>query len=928
MPYKTIQQNFANGELNPKMQGRSDVDMYYKSAQKMREVVTTPYGGFVRRPGSVNLYRGAEGLQKIENLTASTQLTADANYPVANLTDGSKETSFKASGTVAMGTALVTVADPLESGTTEKTYYAYKGNRRTWYAFRGISASLMYNTIYSVKRYPTSGDDLFVFHEGAWRNITNDFYKFVSFSKETGVLKTTYKFFTTTYASEHIYDSSLNEFEGEDYNVYLYEEYPILGDSIFSDTNGTFIDKIDSLNNGVITCTSGEFIRNADGDITVTEEEQPQVKNARKVAVYGISSNADLIVSSGGQEIGRIKASDTKQDLFFDVEIDGFISLSFYQEQEGNAEIEIEEVEVLFEEEKSVVRLLPFVFNNAESYILSVTNGVIRVFRKDELVTQIDAPFFTYDIIKTLRYTQTADTAIFVHPNLHPMILVRNSAENTWVLKRMDLSSIPTYNFDSVAPKTGEGTLTPSAVDGTVKLTLSAAVSDNLVGQYIEGNGGRVKITSQNGTTLNGYTVIGFYTEDTIQAGNWTYTTSYEPVWSESRGWPCSVTFHQGRLWFGGSKSRPQTVWGSKVGLFYKFDPTGGYDNDAIEFTLDTDTLNKITDLYSMRNLLIFTLGGEFVCQTSYNEPITPKNVNASKQTSNGSWENTQPVDMEGSVIFVERKGQALMNFAYLGDETYNSNNASLINSHLINQPEDLDVERNNLTQQTNYVYIVNKDGTMCVVNLLAAQGITGGFTLWNTQGKVKSVCVLPDATYIAVERNAETSNPIYIEKLDWNNLTDNAKVVTLNEATQFTVPHLAGNTVDVLCDGKFVGKYKADEEGLVVFSKPLTGKVEIGLPFRSYVQSNFLEVPQMGTGVGKMKRLATMVVRVLDTPEVTINGETQKGKGEGVEDIHFYGIGDWDEKPTWEFTQNTPYKFNVLAAQMDLNYQLSNESY
>jgi hypothetical protein len=83
-----------------------------------------------------------------------------------------------------------------------------------------------------------------------------------------------------------------------------------------------------------------------------------------------------------------------------------------------------------------------------------------------------------------------------------------------------------------------------------------------------------------------------------------------------------------------------------------------------------------------------------------------------------------------------------------------------------------------------------------------------------------------------------------------------------------------------------------------------------------------------MGSGVGKLKRLASMVVRVLDTPEVTINGETQKGTGKGVEDIHFYGIGDWDEKPTWEFTQNTPYKFNILAAQMDLNYQLSNESY
>ena len=931
MPYKTIQQNFANGELNPKMQGRTDVDMYYKSAQKMRDVVTTPYGGFVRRPGSVNLYRGADGLQKLDTLTATTQLTEEAEHPVSNVLDGDKETFFKGQGNVEANTILFRVTDNPPSGTAEKTYYAYMGGK-TYFAWLNTSGTgLEVKYLYTTERHPKP-DTLFYYYYNDQFTQTND-YKFQSYNQGASALSITVYTGLGQYIAQYVYSEDGNKKEG-DIAVYIENASPEIGTPIYSDTNGTVVDLVKEVETDKIIGTYSEYPRWAEKDVILEVSKEGDYKSARKLNIYGLKSNEEKEIKiyafgkSGTKEIGTIVIGPQKKDFFINFELDGFVYLSLVSEKGGEESIECGEIEVYYEAEKSIMRLLPFVFNNSESYVIAITNQTIRIFSEDELVEQLFAPYFTYDIIKTLRYAQTADTAIFVHPNLRPVKLVRKQREGTWALETLELDSIPYHNFDSVEQTVGKGTLTPSNVDGTVKITLSEKISENIVGQYIEGNGGRVKITAQNDTTLKGYTIIGFYTADKIEANNWTYTTNYEPVWSDKRGWPSSVTFHQGRLWFGGSKERPQTVWGSKVGLFYKFDPTGGYDNDAIEFTLDTDSLNKITDIYSAKGLYIFTLGGEFVCQTSYGEPITPKNVSALKQSSNGSWENTQPVELEGSVIFVERKGQALMNFAYLTEEDYATSNASLVNSHLINQPEDLDVERNNLTQQTNYVYIVNKDGTMCVVNLLAAQGISGGFTLWQTEGKIKSVCVLPDATYIAVERNEQTGKPVYIEKLDWNNLTDNAKVVTLNEATQFTVPHLAGNTVDVLCDGKFVGQYQADEEGLVVFNKPLTGNVEIGLPFRSHVQSNFLEVPQMGTGVGKMKRLASMVVRVLDTPEVTINGETQKCKGEGIEDVHFYGIGDWDEKPTWEFTERTPHKFNIMAAQMDLNYQLSTDSY
>jgi len=43
-------------------------------------------------------------------------------------------------------------------------------------------------------------------------------------------------------------------------------------------------------------------------------------------------------------------------------------------------------------------------------------------------------------------------------------------------------------------------------------------------------------------------------------------------VWSDARGWPRCGVFHEGRFWVGGSGSRPQTLWASKVGEFFDFD--------------------------------------------------------------------------------------------------------------------------------------------------------------------------------------------------------------------------------------------------------------------------------------------------------------------------------------------------------------------
>jgi hypothetical protein len=941
MPYKTIQQNFANGELNPKMQGRADVDMYYKSAQKMRDVVTTPYGGFVRRPGSKMIYRGGNALTSLSGMNTDSDLTASVEHPLANAADLNLSTYAVVTSDnedVEAGSNLISVADALTPSTTTETYYAWRGYRTKMYAWKmPEDPDVIFYTSEEEPRDPNTipymkvGDHEFtpaLRNEGAGPGYCRCIYM-----PRTGTLSV--EGWYGNVAGDGYIRDAYKDGEQDPFYVYTKDENPSISDNIYEDTDGTLFSVIESIDATQITDANRTYTRDEDFDETKTIVTPGTPKVIKRVTVRRVSSTASQQLKLMGETADSNKVlkefvSGPEEHSFYVDTNDVFTRVYITNAEEQPIDLTVYEIELYYQNDVSgsvAVRMVPFVFNNEQAYLVSFSYKNIKIFREGTLLASIAANDFTNDVIANMRYTQSADTLIIVHPDMHPKQLVRGANESTWTLSNFAIESMPLYNYDPVAATAGNTTATPNELDGTVTITLENDITGvDFVGQYFEGNGGRVRITSKNGKKLTGYTVIGLYSTDPIT--DWTYTTDYENVWSDERGWPSSVTFHGGRLWFGGSKSRPQTVWGSKVGMYHRFDSTSGYDNDAIEFTLDTSELNKITDIYSQKNLMIFTLGGEFVCASSFNEPLTPNNINAVKQTSNGSWDKTSPVDIEGTVMFVERKGQGLMAFAASDNTTdiYNSANSSLINSHLIKSPVDLDAERNNLTQQTNYIYLVNKDGTLCVVNLLRAEGITGGYTLWKTEGEYKGVCVLPDETYVLVARPELSGNILYIERLDYNALSDGEETRDVN-GTTVNIPRFALRTIDVFSEGEFVGQYTADENGTITFPVSRNGQLTFGFAFRWEVESNFLEIPQLGVGMSRKKRLATMMVRTLDTKELTVNGETQPG-GEGIVDIEYYGIGDWDFKPTWIMKERVPCKVNVMAVQMNVNYQVSTDEY
>ena len=151
------------------------------------------------------------------------------------------------------------------------------------------------------------------------------------------------------------------------------------------------------------------------------------------------------------------------------------------------------------------------------------------------------------------------------------------------------------------------------------------------------------------------------------------------------------LPFHEGRLYFGGSKSRINTIWGSQVIDFFDFNVGTGLDDESVEATINTNQLNSIINLFSGNDLRIFTTGAEFAVTQSTDSPITPSSFFVRPQTRLGSKPGIPIEDLNGATLFIQRQGKSLNAFQF-GDSTasYQVQPLSTLSSHLLKTPVDM----------------------------------------------------------------------------------------------------------------------------------------------------------------------------------------------------------------------------------------------
>ena len=608
-------------------------------------------------------------------------------------------------------------------------------------------------------------------------------------------------------------------------------------------------------------------------------------------------------------------------------------------------------------------RLELFSFNNEQNYLIEIASDArIKVYKNDALQVSFVTPYSSIEVIRDLDYIQSADTAIFLHEDFQPRILTRED-DVTWNLDLISLNNIPQFDFnDGSSPTPTNEVQTLQFVDQTegdrYKLSLEGILSDELVfagddaaneaniaqallGLFNTGSSGiavttdvtldtyRVTFSGESSSAWQLITATPIFTSLTtfkvlaVRIGVAGASRS-EDEFSATRGWPRTGSFHEGRLWFGGTKSRPSTVYASRVGDFFNFDGGKGRDDEAIVVTIDTDQVNSIEAIFSNRGLQIFTSGGEFVVKDS---PITPSKIAILLQSNLGS-KRVRPVTIDGVTLFVQRTGKAINQFVFINEfQSNQTRSVSILSSHLIKNPHEIVASRGTARNDSNYVYIVNEDGNVTVFNTLISEDVTA-FTSWETDGDIKSVAVVDNVAYFLVSRIINGVEKITIEKENDTLNMDSATIEAgLNSDTLLDIGRLEGHTVKVKADGVIMPDETVESSKITIGR--VANTIEVGLEFLPILKTMPLNMQlQDGPNAASKKKILRASVNLFKSNGIIINGNRISDKTIGKNQFDAPApqtgtrrifLSGWSIEADITLTQDTAMPFNILSLGLEV---------
>lgn len=411
----------------------------------------------------------------------------------------------------------------------------------------------------------------------------------------------------------------------------------------------------------------------------------------------------------------------------------------------------------------SSARLIPFSVSETENYILALTDGHMLIY--DGATVICDLLFeWDFDDYPKIQYAQRNGTMIFVHPKYQPCILQMGSVNFELVpfeFKRNDSDmtlNMPFMKFDDAATINITVTANSAGNNMATFTTNKAFWTQNSVGGYL--------LLLNNQWRIMEYvspTVVYAYTNSQYNLPSDPVTDWYESAFSDRRGWPCSVTYHQDRLIFGGTPSWPSGIWASRVGQYNNFNVGTGLDDESIFVTLLSQQRQQICTLVSSDNLQILTNSGEWAISS---KPLTPSSIEIKQHTSVGSVATRYlpPQKIEGATVFISATEQDIRELTLdaLG-ENYNARDLCTQAKHLMNTPTDISYNEN-----TRQLFVVMTDGNMAVLNQNSALGISA-WTRYKTDGTFKSVATIAGKTYVVVARG----DTCYLETFSDTALSD-----------------------------------------------------------------------------------------------------------------------------------------------------------
>ena len=491
-------------------------------------------------------------------------------------------------------------------------------------------------------------------------------------------------------------------------------------------------------------------------------------------------------------------------------------------------------------------RLVPFQFNDVQTYILAFGDLNMRVIKDGGQVLysagpsigtpfELAMPYTQYDLA-SLNYTQSADVMTFAQPGYKPRELNRLAHDN-WTTADINLAPRIAAPASATAVS-GGGTGTAqtwryqvtAVLDDGNTLDESLPATSNPVTTHTDVASATITWPAVTGATYYiiykdnaGAGIYGFigratgttFTDQNITAVKTDTSPNGNDPFVGAGNFPGAVVYYQQRLIFAGSNLQPQTVWTSKTGLFKNF----GYsvpnkDDDAITFTLSSNKVNRVRHLLGLRKLLALTTGAEFTISGG-DTGLSAKTVQAVPEGYDGT-AIVPPVVVGNSAVYVQARGNRVSSFGYsLNADGFAADDLTLFSAHLFKGKELTNVAYQKVPD--SIVWYVRDDGVLLGLTYVPEQQLVGWH--WHdTDGFVESIACIPegqeDVLYMVVRRNINGVQKRYIERMESRQITsiedaffvdcgltydgrntDAAKTFTLSGGTTWQFPEVVTMT-------------------------------------------------------------------------------------------------------------------------------------
>lgn len=429
-------------------------------------------------------------------------------------------------------------------------------------------------------------------------------------------------------------------------------------------------------------------------------------------------------------------------------------------------------------------------------------------------------------------------------------------------------------------------------VSGAWGITAPVFRTPDDVGKFVRLNDGLVKITAVGSATAATGSVV--QQMSSLTAAPPLAWSMEQSVWNTTNGYPRTGTIHQQRLWCAGATRYPQTIWGSRTGLYLDY-TKGTKDSDAPVFEMASDEVNPITFLCTAKSMLVHTYGGEFSMRSAAGHAITPTAVDVEPETPYGS-KVIRPITVGRECVYVDRSGLKVRAMSYqFAIDGYDSPDITQLAEH-ITASGIVSMALQHTPDQL--LWLVLADGSLLSCTYDRLQNVTG-WARHYTDGAFESVATMPvgsyDEVWVTVRRTVNGVTARYVEYLDRQfapllpgvvgtpyppvtqpvvyGCTVDAGIVVDNAAGQstFSVPHLIGKTVDIVADGSVMPAQVVPASGLITLPRA-SFRTLIGLHFTSTMT---MLTPEVGTGTGTAQgnsmRTGEITLRVLNTLGATV---------------------------------------------------------